>query len=133
MPLCLAFRSINPVKVSRQGIYIVTTKPATMKKVMACITTVFMLVAFTPSQANAETNPVPLSATEKESAELKALINRIHEINAMDRSTMSRAERKEIRKELREIKKEVKRHGGGGAVYISGSLLVVILILIIVF
>lgn len=110
-----------------------------MKKLMVCIATTVMVLTCTSIQAKAENNPVPVTAsdkgamTEKESAEVQALIKRVHEINAMDRSTMSKAERKEIRKELREIKKEVKRHGGGGAVYISGSLLVVILVLIIVF
>jgi hypothetical protein len=112
-----------------------------MKKLMVFIATTVMLLTCPLIQSKAETNPVPVSAsykgamTEKEieAAKVEALIKRIHEINAMDRSTMTWAERKEIRKELREIKKEVKRHGGGGAVYISGSLLVVILILIILF
>jgi hypothetical protein len=45
---------------------------------------------------------------------------------------MSRAEKKEIRKELRAIKKEVNRHSGG-AVYISGGLLIFLLVLIIIF
>jgi predicted nucleic acid-binding Zn ribbon protein len=105
-----------------------------MKKLMVCIATTVMLLTCTPIQAKAENNPIPISATdtEKESAELKALIKRVNEINAMDRSTMTRAERKEIRKELHAIKKEVKRHGGG-TVYISGGLLVLILVLIILF
>jgi Flp pilus assembly protein TadB len=103
-----------------------------MKKLFACIATALLLAAFTPIQSNAEKKPVSISTTGKESPELKALINRINEINAMDRSTMTRVERKEIRKELRAIKREAHRHSGG-AVYISGGLLVVILILIIIF
>ena len=113
-----------------------------MKKLIACIATALLLVTFTPLQSIAENakgiplgKPVVISATGKESAELKALINRVNEINAMDRSTMSRAEKKEIRKELRAIKREVNMHSqhSGGAVYISGGLLIFILILIIVF
>jgi predicted transcriptional regulator len=103
-----------------------------MKKLLVCVATVLMLMTFTPIQSKAERNPIPVSAAEKEAAELKALIKRVHEINAMDRSTMSRAERREIRKELHAIKKEIKRHSGG-TVYISGGLLVLILVLIIVF
>jgi hypothetical protein len=108
-----------------------------MKKVIACIATAMLLATFTPIQSIAEKKPTSISATEKEAAELKALSNRLNEINAMDRSTMSRSEKKEIRKELRAIKKEVYKHhkhnGGGGAIYISGGLLVFILILIIIF
>jgi arginase family enzyme len=101
-----------------------------MKKLMVCVVTAVMLVTSTPVQSKTENNSIQISATETESAELKALIKRVNEINAMNRSTMSRAERKEIRKELREIKKEVKRHGGG-TVYISGGLLMLIVVLII--
>lgn len=102
-----------------------------MKKLISCVA-VLLLVTFTPIQSKAEKNPISISATEKKSAEVEALINRVNEINAMDRSAMSAKERKEIRKELRAIKREVNRHGGG-AVYISGGLLVFILILIIIF
>ena len=105
-----------------------------MKKLIAYFIAALMLVAFTPIQSiAAEKEPISFSTAKKESPELKALINRVNEINAMDRSTMSRSEKREIRKELRAIKREVNKHDGGGAVYISGGLLLLIIILIIVF
>lgn len=72
-----------------------------MKKLIACIATALMLVVFIPIQSVAEKKPASISFTGNESPELKAIITRVNEINAMDRSTMSRSERKEIRKELR--------------------------------
>jgi len=105
-----------------------------MKKLIAFIITALMLVSFNPIQSRAaEKDPKSISLTGKESPELTALINRVNEINAMDRSTMSKAEKKEIRKELRAIKKEAKRHDGGGVVFVSGGLLIFILVLLIVF
>ena len=104
-----------------------------MKKLIVSIATALMLVTFTPIQSRAaEKEPPSISTTGKESPEVKALIDRVNEIKAMDRSTMSRAEKKEIRKELRALKREVNRHGGD-VVVVSTGLLIVILILIIVF
>jgi chemotaxis signal transduction protein len=102
-----------------------------MKKLWACIA-VLLSVTFTPIQSNAEKNPISISVTDVNSAEVKVLINRVNEINAMDRSAMSPAEKKEIRKELRAIKREVNKHSGG-YVYISGGLLILIIILLIIF
>jgi Flp pilus assembly protein TadB len=107
-----------------------------MKKLIACIAAALLLVTFTPTQLHAEKKPGSTSVagdTGEESAELKAIINRVNEINAMDRSDMTRLERKEIRKELRDLKREANRHSSSGAIYISGGLLVLILVLIIIF
>ncbi len=106
-----------------------------MKKLIACMAAALLLVTFAPIQSKAETekNPTSISSTENESAEVKALINRVNEINAMDKSAMSSSEKKELRKELRSIKRDVNEHSHGGAVYISGGLLVLIIVLIILF
>jgi len=102
-----------------------------MKKLIVTIAAALLLVAFTPIQSKAsEKNPTSISSKETESAEVKALINRVNEINAMDRSAMSKAEKKELRKELRSIKREV-NHAEGGVVYVSGGLILLIILLII--
>jgi hypothetical protein len=63
-------------------------------------------------------------------AEMRMLVDRLEEIKTMDRSMMDRAEKKELRSEVREIKEEIKRDGGG--VYLSiGALLLVIVLLIL--
>jgi len=72
-----------------------------------------------------------MTAKEKEER-ADAIKKRVLEIKSMDKSTLTRAERKELRKELREMRKEAKDIGGGG-VYISLlGILVIILVLIII-
>lgn len=82
-----------------------------------------------------------LSATEKDSivatattkevpADVSKLLSRLDEIKAMDKNTLNRLEKKELRKEVRAIKSELKekRHG----VYISvGAFIIIILLLVI--
>lgn len=83
----------------------------------------------------------PLFATEKEAittttptkeipADVSQLLTRLDEINAMDKTVLNRSEKKELRKEVRAIKAELKekRHG----VYVSiGAFIIIILLLII--
>ena len=76
-------------------------------------------------------SPVATKPPEtKESAEAKALMLRLDEIKAMDMSKLKSSEKKELRKEVRSIKRELKDIGGG--VYISAGALIVILILLII-
>src|SRR5690606_25441465 len=73
----------------------------------------------------------PVALTEETPGEkIERLQKRIEEIHAMDRSKMSRAERKALKKEVRQIRDEVKALSGG--VYISvGALLIIILLIIL--
>ncbi|WP_192347574.1 hypothetical protein [Algoriphagus sp. Y33] len=69
--------------------------------------------------------------TEAQKERLTEIEARVDEIKAMDFSTMSRDEKKNVRMELKEMKKEAKRAGGG--VYISvGAIIIILLILILV-
>jgi hypothetical protein len=62
--------------------------------------------------------------------ELSRLTRRVEEIRDMDKSDLTTKERKELRKELRSIKENVRRDGG--YIYIgAGTLLVVILLVIL--
>lgn len=61
--------------------------------------------------------------------EISLLTKRVEEIRSMDRSKMTTAERRELRKELRGIKEKVKKDGT--VIVISGSTLLIIIILII--
>lgn len=98
-----------------------------MKKFTLWLATAMLLLTVAPVQAEAE-HRKPLSAPV-ETAETRALLNRLEEIDAMDKSTLSRVEKKALRKEVREIEKEIKASGG---VFLSvGALLLVIILLII--
>lgn len=69
---------------------------------------------------------------EEKNARVSAIKSRVEEIRDMDRSNLSKAERKEVRRELRDLNKEAKAIGRGG-VYISlGGILLIILILILI-
>jgi len=58
------------------------------------------------------------------------MINRLEEIKALDKSSMTRVEKKELRKEVREIKANLKSSNNG--VYLSvGAIIIIILLLIL--
>jgi len=93
------------------------------------------LAVSAPVFANASGEPTSTTATNNApSAEAKAeaelLIKRLEEIKAMDKSNMSRAEKKALRKEVKEIKSTLKATGQG--VYLSvGAIIIIILLLIL--
>jgi hypothetical protein len=67
-----------------------------------------------------------------ESAEVKALLLRINEINTMDKSHLNKSEKKNLRIEVRSIRHELNERGGG--IYLSaGGLIIIVLLLIIIF
>ena len=69
---------------------------------------------------------------EEKNARIAVMKSRVEEIRDMDRSKLSRSERKELRRELKDLNKEAKAMGRGG-IYISlTGILIIILILILV-
>jgi hypothetical protein len=103
-----------------------------MKKFALTFVTAIMLLIMSPAQAKTATPAAPVSTTltAEESAKVTVLVNRVNEINAMDRSAMTNSQKKELRKELRSIKREVNKTQGS-VVYISTGLLILIIVLII--
>ena len=89
------------------------------------------LGAFPTTMFAAEKNVAAVTAEPKEiPAEVQTMLNRLDEIKAMDKSSLQSSEKKELRKEVREIKKELKASGNG--VYFSvGAIIIVILLLIL--
>jgi hypothetical protein len=104
-----------------------------MKKLFACIMIVSTLVTFNPIQSMAATESTPTSTPAPSAAnvaKVTVMVNRLNEIKAMDKSSMSSSEKKALRKEVRVIKREIQRSGGG--VYLSvGALLLIIILLIV--
>lgn len=69
--------------------------------------------------------------TAEQRDELNRITSRVEEIKAMDKSKLSKADRKALRKELKEMKQKANAIGGG--VYLSvGAILIIILLLIII-
>ncbi len=102
-----------------------------MKKItLSLAMAMLMLISVHAAEITKPTTTTTVSANEVESAEVKALISRIDEIKAMDKSSLSSSEKKELRKEMRLMKKTV-NHTQGNTVYVSGGLIILIVLLII--
>jgi hypothetical protein len=104
-----------------------------MKNLIRSFATVVLLLTMTSSFGNevAEPNTSMRSGKAVNSAEVNTLVARINEIKAMDRSSMSPAEKKVLRKEVRSINKNLHEHGHGGVIYVSGGVVLFVLLLII--
>ncbi len=75
--------------------------------------------------------PKPVTPVPTEiPAEIQVMLKRLEEIKGMDKSDLKRSERKELREEVRTIKKKVKASGNG--IYISSGAIIIILLLIII-
>ncbi|MDR7128635.1 Flp pilus assembly protein TadB [Algoriphagus sp. 4150] len=105
-----------------------------MKKVFA-IFALFLSTQLVMAAAGSDTDTKnkkgETEMTEAQKERLAEIEARVDEIKAMDFSTMSREEKKDVRMELKDMKEEAKRAGGG--VYISvGAIIIILLILILV-
>lgn len=103
----------------------------------------FLITPLQSISGTKNTQDVDLTTTVSlvKSTDAERLISRLNEINAMDISALNSSERKELRKEVRSIQKELKtyseqpyveaRHGGiyisVGAAIIIGLLLILLL------
>ena len=74
--------------------------------------------------------PVTNSPATTENPRAQQLLQRLEDIRDMNKSELTRSEKKDLRKEVKEIKKEMKTIKGG--VYLSvGAIIIVILLLIL--
>lgn len=110
-----------------------------MKKFSLALMTATMLFFFSPGQlmAGKKSDKVTSNTTTNtavRSAETEARVARFNEIKAMDNSTLSSSEKKELRSESRSIKKEMKSNvrGSSGGLYISvGAAILIVLLLVL--
>jgi hypothetical protein len=104
-----------------------------MKSLKILIALVTLVLTIGPVQAKAGSDPhdspvAPLSLVESEKA--GTLTKRLDEINAMDKSSMNRSEKRTLRREVKAINKELNELSGG--VYLSvGAIIVIVLLLIL--
>ena len=76
------------------------------------------------AEKNATANPKEIPE------EVQNMLNRLNEIKEMDKSNLSSAEKKELRTEVKTIKKNLKKSGQG--VYLSvGAIIIIVLLLIL--
>ncbi len=101
--------------------------------VLSLLMTVTVINSYAASYSSER--PERESINEMTEAQKKARLEeiqvRVNEIKDMDKSALSRAERKAIKKEVRDMRKESKEMKGG--IYLSvGAVIIIILVLILI-
>ena len=102
------------------------------KSVFYVMVIVLSLCTFAaPVMAKERTPAIESSVPEEMPPEVRIMLDRLHEIKEMDKSALTRIEKKELRKEARAIKSALRTTGNG--IYLSvGALLVIIIIILLV-
>ena len=104
-----------------------------MKNLKLTVGVLMLFLAVAPFSTKADivkdrTPSDPRSVADVSRAE--NLVNRLEEIEILDKSDMTRSEKKQLRAEVKSIKKELKELGGG--IYLSvGAVIIIILLLIL--
>lgn len=112
-----------------------------MKKNIKQLILTFMLAAFTIGSFAATANDgknqndvniaVSKMTEAQKEARFEEIKTRVEAIKEMDKSTLTKAERKDLKNELRSMNKESKALGRGG-IYISFAGLIIIILLLII-
>jgi len=68
----------------------------------------------------------------KYSPEVQRIVDRVNELKEIDRSTLTKVERKELKNEVRELKDEANAVNGNGVYLSVGAVIIIILLLILI-
>lgn len=91
-----------------------------------------VLAADPKNDKNDSKKPVKVEKQSKLSeAEVQVLLARIDEIKSMDFKSLSVKEKKDLRREIRDIRDQLSMNSDGFNIYIGGGALIVIIILLI--
>jgi len=122
------------------------------KSILSLITLAFLLMITSSNlKADEEVNKAAVVKSNNEAvteakADINKKVDRVMEINEMNLETLSKEERKELKKEVRSIKKDLKAYSksdspaiaeaaakgaDGAGFYISGGALIIILLLLL--
>ncbi len=69
---------------------------------------------------------------EQKAQQVEVIKRRVEEIKSMDKSNLTRQERKALKKELKEMKEQARAITGGGVYLSVGAIIIIILILILI-
>lgn len=100
-----------------------------MKKIVLNVTLVAFLVLSSSVVSASEKKPITVAntPTSEVPAEVRSLMNRLEEIKDMDKTNLESSEKKELRREVREIKRELR----GKGIYLSTGAIIIIVLLIL--
>jgi glycyl-tRNA synthetase (class II) len=122
------------------------------KSILSLLTVAFLMMVISPNlKADEELNKAEVIKANKEAVteaktEINEMIDRVIAINEMDLEELTKAEKKELKKEVRTIKKDLKAYSKSdnpaiaeaaaqgadrAGLYISGSALIIILLLLL--
>lgn len=87
-----------------------------------------MLMVFSSVSVMAKPNK-NVTLTEQQQLRLTEITNRVEEIKEMDKSQLTRDQKKELRSELTQMKKESKALSGG--IYLSVTAIIIVLLVLI--
>ncbi len=96
--------------------------------------TTCLTLSFLPSQSHAApttSSPNVVITKPVDSPEANALVERLHEIELIDRSTLNRKEKRALRQEVRSIEKTLRDDNGGVYISVGGLILIVVLLIIL--
>ena len=105
-----------------------------MKKLMSLILTALILTSsfnYALGSTIKEDKVSEKPMTPVQQIRMQVITKRVEEIKSMDKSQLTRQEKKSLRTELRSLKKEAAGIAAGGVFLSVGALLVVILLLIL--
>ena len=104
-----------------------------MKKTTVYSTALILALTCNSLVSIASVNPGLTSVLRRDKIEKKhsdSLLSRLSEIKEMDKSALNDLQKKELRKEVRSIKKSL-IHGSGGIFLSVGAILIIALVLIL--
>ena len=101
-----------------------------MKNLLKPLLILAVMAISVPSKSGVTPTATSAPISRMDLNETARLTNRLNEIQAMDKNSMSASEKKALRKELRAIKKVQSSSNGG--IYLSvGAIIIIILLLIL--
>ena len=102
-----------------------------MKKFIYALVLVFTLGISTNTVSAAEDKKTKTEMTAEQKVQFERIVNRVEEIRNMDKSNLTREEKRALRKELKEMKEQARVLQKG--VYLSvGAIIIIILLLILI-
>lgn len=85
-----------------------------------------------PASAEGPDKPLKEYSEEEVALLMTQMRNRVDEIKKMDKSSLTKIEKKELKKELKEMNKTAKALGQGGVYLSVGAIIIIILLLILI-
>ena len=103
-----------------------------MKKSILYLMMMVLSLNFLPAQMMASVKePITIASDPNEiPADIKAKLARLDQINTMDKSNLTRPEKRALRKEVKSINASLKSDGGG--FYLTLGAIIIILVLLII-